>query len=144
MQTPEKHRGRRRKPLCLALIGAAAGGAVLATWLALLPLPHERRGTTVTGDRAALGTCLTRALRDSPDLAGSSGIAPPLVSVLNHPGSNASRVVYQGAVQLSFVVTLTESEPGRIETHLLTFPTFDPGEAVFRAIAACMPPEPKD
>ncbi len=127
---------------CLALAAAGAAGAALATWFVLLPPSQERPGVVVTADRAALGACLARMLRDAPELASPAGAGPALVSVLSHEGGDASRVVYEGAARLSFVVTLVESAPGRVQTRLLTFPAPDPAPAVDNAVAACAAAKP--
>lgn len=139
MENPETT-PRRFTPLCIAFAFAGATGAAVTTWLTLLPPTQERPGIMVSGERRTLGTCLSKALQQTPLLSGNpntAGVNPPLVSVLTHPGSKASRLVYEGSTRLSFVVTLTETAPGKVETRLQAMPPLDPGPAVDRAVATC-------
>ncbi len=139
MQT-QNTSARRFTPLCFALVIASAALAASGTWIAFVPPSQDRVTVTVTGGHAGLGACISNALRVMPELAAAadrgSGTGP-MISVLSHPGSDATRVMYEGPARLSFVVTLTEKSPQRTEARVLAFPAFDPGPVVEKAVRGC-------
>lgn len=147
MKGPDIHTGDRPRlsPLCLALAVFAGTGSAFGTWLVLLPRAQEQPGVTVSAPRTALGTCLSARLREAPEFTDThrSRAQAPLVSVLAHPDSDSSRVVFEGSTRLSFVVTLTDAPGGETETRLASMPVFDPAAAVARAVTACSAPDGK-
>lgn len=139
MQTQDTS-ARRFTPFCLALVVAGAAMAAFGTWIAFVPPSQDRVTITVTGDHAGLGACISNALRAMPELAATPDRGTGtgrMVSVLSHPGSDATRVMYEGPARLSFVVTLTGKGPRRTEARVLAFPAFDPAPVVEKAVRGC-------
>lgn len=129
---------RRFTPVCFALVAVGVVLTGVGTWVAFVPPTREPASVTVTGDHGALAACVSRVLRNLPGLAPPAdhgGAEPePMVSVLTHPGSDATRVMYEGPSQLSFVVTLTEKDRNRTEARIVTIPSLDPGPLVKEAV----------
>lgn len=130
---------RRLTPACLALALCAAAVAGLGGWFAFGPYGHERAAVSVAGAHTALGECLASRLRDGRLLAQAPQKSPPRpeVTLLADGAAGTTRVIYEGRVNLRFIVTLTATRDGASEARLTTFPTLDPGPAVTRAVRDC-------
>ncbi len=128
---------RRLTPLCLALLLVAAGAGGIATWIANIPATHERGPIPVAGAPNAVAQCLSRALKDLPELADGKDTRAGTITILRDEEAQTTKLHYGGVARLDFVVTLSGAGEGRSSARLTVLPAPSPAPAIEASIRRC-------